>query len=411
MSSPGGNIVSVGAPQVFQGAFDFQLVRTMGAQTYGGAEIGECLSTARKIKDNDKESWYSEWEKLGRRVEALGDGYLARGQQVSAREAFQRANSYYRSAEFYLAHTDPRIRPVWERARGSFQKAVPLFDPPIESVEIPYGDIFLPAYFVHGHGGRDGSPRPTLLLMGGFDSSVEEIYYFSGAAGARRGYNVLQFEGPGQRTTAHLHPGSCYRPDYEVPVAAVVDYALERPEVDPDRIALAGFSMGGNLAPRAGLHEPRLKACVANSLLTALRESFLQMIGLPAPEGRISNADFEAQRTEANSPVLEWIAREADWRFGIDNLSDFFEALRDYDLTGQLEKMPCPFLSIASIGEGPFVVEYTRQIQESKAPHLTGIVLDGNTDGADAHCHLNNLSRMHAELYGWLDQALEVRRS
>lgn len=100
MSDPLGKHVSVGAPQVFPGAFDFQLVRAMGTQTYGGAEVGECLSTARKITNNDAESWYTEWEAIGSRVAALGDGYLTRGDRVSAREAFQRANSYYRSAEF-----------------------------------------------------------------------------------------------------------------------------------------------------------------------------------------------------------------------------------------------------------------------------------------------------------------------
>ena len=29
----------------------------------------------------------------------------------------------------------------------------------------------------------------------------------------------------------------------------VIDYALTRPEIDPDKIALAGWSFGGFLAP------------------------------------------------------------------------------------------------------------------------------------------------------------------
>ncbi len=406
MSDPAGKHVSVGAPQVFQGAFDFQLVRAMGTQTYGGAEIGECLSTARKIINNDTESWYMEWEALGSRIEALGNDYLAHGGEVSAREAFQRANCYYRSAEFFLQRNDSRHRATWQKARSSFQKAALLFDPPIEILEIPYEDIYLPAYFVPG--GSDGAPRPTLLLMGGFDSSVEELYYFSGAAGARRGYNVLQFEGPGQRTTAHLHPGSYYRPDYEVPVAAVVDYALTRTDVDADKLALAGFSLGGNLAPRAGLHETRLKACIANSLLTDLREAFLGLLGFELKAERVTQEDVDAGTTKTNAPVLAWISREAEWRFGINNLPDFFDALRDYDLTGQIENMPCPFLSIASIGEGPHIVDYTRALQTMDNPNLNGIVLNGEVDGADAHCHVNNLSRMHADLYGWLDETLGV---
>lgn len=39
------------------------------------------------------------------------------------------------------------------------------------------------------------------------------------------------------------------RPDWEKVIAAVVDYAVEQPIVDPERIALSGWSLGGHLAP------------------------------------------------------------------------------------------------------------------------------------------------------------------
>jgi hypothetical protein len=408
MSDPMGKNVSVGAPQIFKGAFDFQLVRAMGTQTYGGAEIGECLSTARKIVNNDTESWFREWDAIGSRINMLGDGYLANGDKVSAREAFQRANCYYRSAEFFLERNDPRHRETWQNARSSFQKAAVLFDVPIEIIEIPYQDISLPAYFVPGS--STGDKCPTLLLMGGFDSSVEELYYFGGAAGARRGYNVLQFEGPGQRTTAHMHPGSLYQPDYEIPVSTVVDYAITRSDVDADKLAFAGFSLGGNLGARVGLYEKRISACIVNSLLTDLREAFLGLLGLELTNDFVSQDDIDKITNETTSPVLAWIGREAEWRFGTKNLPEFFELLRDYDLSSTIENISIPFLSIASIGEGPHIVDYTRHIQNIGKTNMTGIILDGEVDGADAHCHINNLSRMHAEMYGWLDKVLQEQR-
>ena len=408
MSDPAGKMVSVGAPQIFQGAFDFQLVRAMGTQTYGGAELGECFSTARKITNNDTESWYTEWNAIGERVRRLGDGYLSKNDKVSAREAYQRANSYYRSAEFFLQHEDPRHRETWQNARTSFQKATQLFDPPIETIEIPYEDITLPAYFVSGGDGNE--PRPTLLLMGGFDSSVEEIYYFGAAAGARRGYNVLIFEGPGQRTTAHMHPGSIYRHDYEVPAATIVDYAISRADVDSENIGFAGFSLGGNLGARVGLYEKRIKACIVNSLLTDLRGAFLGLLGMDIKDDPISQEDIDAATNDITAPVFAWIAREADWRFNCGNLPDFFEALRAYDLTDQIQNMSIPFLSIASIGEGPHIVDYTKNIIDMDNPYLNGIILDGENDGADAHCHINNLSRMHADMFSWLDGALGIDR-
>jgi dienelactone hydrolase len=41
-----------------------------------------------------------------------------------------------------------------------------------------------------------------------------------------------------------------FRPDWEAVVTLVLDFALKRTEVDPERIALVGRSFGGYLAPR-----------------------------------------------------------------------------------------------------------------------------------------------------------------
>jgi hypothetical protein len=68
-------------------AFSFQLVRTIGSTYYGGADIGECLSTAYRIKEGDFESWYSEWLATAERVNKYGDNSLSAGHKVSAREA------------------------------------------------------------------------------------------------------------------------------------------------------------------------------------------------------------------------------------------------------------------------------------------------------------------------------------
>jgi len=40
--------------------FSFQLLRAMSGTYYKGADIGECLSTAYRIKEDDFESWYQE---------------------------------------------------------------------------------------------------------------------------------------------------------------------------------------------------------------------------------------------------------------------------------------------------------------------------------------------------------------
>ena len=41
--------------------FDAQFVRALAYTRAGGAEIGECVETARRITKTDGELWYREW--------------------------------------------------------------------------------------------------------------------------------------------------------------------------------------------------------------------------------------------------------------------------------------------------------------------------------------------------------------
>ena len=69
------------------------------------------------------------------------------------------------------------------------------------------------------------------------------------------------------------------RPDYEVPVCAVIDYALSRSEADPERLALDGISFGGYFAPRAAVYDTLIKALLANSPIPDLHAYILGFVG------------------------------------------------------------------------------------------------------------------------------------
>ncbi len=66
-----------------------------------------------------------------------------------------------------------------------------------------------------------------------------------------RGYGAS--EGNGQQATTR---------DFATDIAAAVAYLRTRPEIDPDRIALAGHSEGGVIAPMVAADDPRLRAVV-----------------------------------------------------------------------------------------------------------------------------------------------------
>jgi dipeptidyl aminopeptidase/acylaminoacyl peptidase len=101
--------------------------------------------------------------------------------------------------------------------------------------------------------------------MSGFDGTAEELYFYIGAGAIERGYNVLLFEGPGQVGLIHLYPDKPFRPGYEKPIKVVMDFVLTKEEVDPNKLVLIGFSLGGYYVARVIIHEKRIEACVADS--------------------------------------------------------------------------------------------------------------------------------------------------
>jgi hypothetical protein len=48
-------------------SFAFEFVRNLGFVYYGGADLGEMMAAAGRIKEGDFESWFAEWDKLAHR--------------------------------------------------------------------------------------------------------------------------------------------------------------------------------------------------------------------------------------------------------------------------------------------------------------------------------------------------------
>jgi len=383
--------------------FDSQFMRTLAHQTYGGAELGECFWAAAQIKSGDFASWVNVWRQLAQSVESQANTVLDKGHLVSAREAFLRASNYYRSAELLLNPNDPQHREMWQRSRACFQKAGDLFNPPFERVSISFDGHSLPGYFIPAISG--GQKRPTVIVLGGGDSSGEELYFYMGAGARQREFHVLLVEGPGQRGVLHLNPGLVFRYDYEVPLKAVVDYALSRPEVDGEKLALYGLSLGGYLVLRAAAFEKRIQACIANPPYLDFAQA--QRKGLPAWIRTLN-----PQRLDS---LLEWVARLNPlirfaldtyyWILGVEKPSQIFSALEKFTLAGLEGQITCPVLLIIGRGEGKEILSQGRLLYE-RLPGEKSLRVTEVTEGADAHCVSNNLSLMNQLAFDWLAEIL-----
>jgi len=216
--------------------FDFELKRTLSSMYSKGSDLGEVISTAARIDPLTYENWYTEWTKTADHFRDVGDEAYEKGHLVSAHDAWLRAQTYYRTAEFFLHNNpdDPRIISSWQNSVDTFRDAMELDPVHMEIIEIPYENTTLPGYFYSAD--ESGEKKPLLIIQTGYDGTQEELYS-NALEGVRRGYNVLTFEGPGQGEVIRVQKIP-FRYDWESVVTPVLDYALQRPYVDPKRVGL-----------------------------------------------------------------------------------------------------------------------------------------------------------------------------
>lgn len=377
--------------------FDFQLMRSIGLHYYGGASIGECLTTAKQIKDGDVVSWVTQWNATARMVEEEADVFMEKDEIISAREAYLRASMYYRSAEYYGFFSEPSRRENWEKSKECFQKAAKLFETPCETIEIPFEDMKLPGYFLSPD--ENVEKRPILLVMSGFDGTAEELYFYLGAGAVERGYNVLLFEGPGQVGPIHMYPEKPFRPDYEAPVKAVVDYALSRGDVDEERLAIVGFSLGGYFAPRAAAYEKRIKVCIADSPIIDISRYYAGFGNIEELAG-LEERDYEKVFSE--HPFARWAVETFTRRYGTKTVAEALEKVKEFNIVNDLDKITCPTLALVGEGEGDGAIFQAQRFYEDvSGPNVFRMFTE--KEGAESHCQITNLSLMNAIVMLWLE--------
>ncbi|MEU6974000.1 alpha/beta fold hydrolase [Kitasatospora aureofaciens] len=389
-------------------SFSFEALRAAGFANDGGADLGEVLTTLRNVGEGDEEAWLREWRRTAQRVHAIGTAALAAGHRVSAREALLRASNYYRTAEFYRrddpAH-DPEAKALSALSRETFATAAGLMDTPVEAVRIPYQDTALPGYLFLVD--DSGLPRPTVVFTGGFDSTLEEAYFAIGAAALRRGYNVLAYDGPGQGAVLR-EQGLVFRPDWEAVVSPVIDYALSRPEIAPDRIALFGYSLGGYLAARAAAHEHRLAALVLDDGLYDYHDAHARVMPPFLRDwietGRDDLADPVTALLMQASTQLRWALRNGVWAFGAASASDYIRRTAAYTLDGVAHLIECPTL-VLDAEDDQFFRGQPQRVQAALTCQHTLITLP-ESEGAGEHCHMGAMSRFQQVTFDWLDTTL-----
>ncbi|TCT06746.1 alpha/beta fold hydrolase [Aquabacter spiritensis] len=389
--------------------FDAQFYRALGMTYYGAADIGECLALARRIPDRDPERWYVEWTALAERIYDAGQASLVAGHRVSARDAFFRAFNYFRASYTFLfqAPLDPRAVRAYERQEEAFARGMALMETPGEAMQIPFAGSPLRGLFFRPD--MSGKARRTLIINNGYDGTAEEVFFYSGPAALARGYNVLVFDGPGQGRALMKH-AIPLRPDWENVIRPVMDCLLARPDVDAQRVALLGVSLGGYLAPRAASGEPRLAALVADpGQMSVLEEGRAQMPGWIArqvPDGNRLILALLGRMLEKRAKDVSggWGLRRGMLVHGCATPLAYLKDTATYTVAGRAHEIACPTMICVTEGEG--IGRTAKRLFDALTCEKRFHVFAA-ADGAAAHCESGARALFNREMFDWLDTVLD----
>ena len=216
-----------------------------------GIDYNDFVRTTASVSRWDE--WLDAWTATAEVHTGLAERWREQGHQRSAGEAYLRAAVSYHFSKFVWVLDPERNRRNTQAAVRALYAAHELLDPTAERVQAPLEGGIVVANLRRPSGTERA---PLVVLIPGLDSTKEEFFHWESVF-LSRGMATLSLDGPGQGETGfHMN----IRPDYEIAVTAILDAVAGRSELDPERIAAVGVSLGGNYVIRAAAFEPRIKA-------------------------------------------------------------------------------------------------------------------------------------------------------
>jgi dienelactone hydrolase len=336
-----------------------------------GSDVGtaEFMAAWQRVADQLEEQ-AAEAEKAGH-LRTAGQKYLRAAVYVSQAERMQRASAPGRNA-------------IYQHCLDLMEKSFALVDPATTRVSVPFEGSLLPAYFTNAS--TDGSPAPCMIMWNGLDSTKEHMYTSGWPAEmAARGISTLMVDCPGSGEALRFL-GLTSRVETEDWAAACVDYLETRDDVDPDRIGLVGWSLGGYYAPRAAAFEKRLKLVVA--------------WGANHNWGEVQKRRLER---EGENPVPHYWEHVL-WVWGAEDLDTFIQNAERVNLEGVVEQITCPFLITHGENDRQINVSYAhRSYEQAVRSPKRELRIFTPEEGATEHVGLDHLPHVGAFTADWIE--------
>jgi hypothetical protein len=390
---------------------NFQTLFALGATGYGAAEFGEIATAvdAANAAGATYDAIYDAFTAMGQRVSGYAETSARAGNVAAQRGALLRAASYLAMPLYFvLGTTDPGRQAAAYRAMNArWDAAASLLAPRAQRVQIPYGHTTLPGWFLR----PPGPPRrrPTVILTNGNDAQAVALFVYGGAAAVARGMNALIYEGPGQGSMLFLR-GLPFRPDWEHVVTPIVDWLRRRRDVDPERIALSGWSQGGELVARAAAYEHRLAALVCDPGIVHYATVFTlpqELIDL-VTSGQEAQADAQWASIIPGLPAsVRFAYAKGSAPYRPTSFSDLVKQILRYDISAQTAaRIRAHTLVLGYEGETFFPGQAQQLYERLRAPkafrYLTA------AEGAQMHDAPMAPQRRNQIVFDWLGRVLDA---
>jgi 2,6-dihydroxypseudooxynicotine hydrolase len=236
---------------------DFRIGLNPGRLLSDGVAWWDYRKAEELVAENPDADWFEYWSKLSRHYEPIAREAIAAGHEITGGRWLWLASMCSQYAQFIWFHDPERREPEAQRKVELFRDAAPYLTPPAERVDIPFENTTITAYLRVPPG--VAGPVPCVVLLGGLESTKEESHLFENLL-LERGIATFAFDGPGQ---GEMFPDVKLGPGFHRYCSKAVDWLVERPEIDADRLAVLGRSLGGYYALHCAAADPRFKASVS----------------------------------------------------------------------------------------------------------------------------------------------------
>ena len=194
-----------------------------------------------------------------RRTEALAKTELEAGHPETALDLYFNATGLYAGAQHVIFQNNDEKRFLYAGVRRCYDQVIANAPYRLEHVDIPWNGTTVSGN-LHLCPGKEKAP--ILFYIPGCDVTKENFPHPHFNQPHQRGMHVFSFDGPGQ-AESNLRGIKLTADNYEDAASTALDYLVQRPEVDAERIVLYGMSMGSFWALRFAAHDKRLKAVAA----------------------------------------------------------------------------------------------------------------------------------------------------